>query len=81
METRKYSQYEASDKLKTQVVAEIARAKAMSKMRDCDIANALGKSKQGYSSLANNLSRIGSIEAIANVLGYDVEIKLVEREK
>lgn len=82
MEQRKYAQYDVSDDLKAQVLSEIARAKALTKTKDCDIAQKLGKTKQGYSAMvSNNLSRLGSIEAIANALGFDVEVKFVPKEK
>lgn len=82
MEQRKYAQYEMSDALKAQVLSEIERAKVLTKKKDYEIANSLGKTKQGYSAMvANNLSKLGSIEAIANVLGFDVELKFVPKEK
>ena len=82
MEQRKYAQYDISDDLKAQVLSEIARAKTLTKTKDYEIAQALGKTKQGYSAMvSNNLSRLGSIEAIANALGFDVEIKFVKRRQ
>lgn len=82
MEQRKYAQYDISDDLKAQVLSEIARAKTLTKTKDYEIAQALGKTKQGYSAMvSNNLSRLGSIEAIANALDFDVEIKFVKRRQ
>ncbi len=82
MEQKKYAQYGVSDELNAKVLSEITRAKALTKTKDCDIAQRLGKTKQGYSAMvSNNLSRLGSIEAIANALGFDVEIKFVPKEK
>lgn len=82
MEQRKYAQYEASEELKAQVLSEIARAKTLTKTKDYEIAQALGKTKQGYSAMViNNLTKLGSIEAIANALDYEIEIKFVKKEK
>ncbi len=82
MEQRKYAQYDISDDLKAQVLSEIARAKTLTKTKDYEIAQALGKTKQGYSAMViNNLTKLGSIEAIANALGYEIEIKFVKKEK
>lgn len=82
MEQRKYAQYDVSDDLKAQVLSEIARAKTLTKTKDYEIAQALGKTKQGYSAMViNNLTKLGSIEAIANALGYEIEIKFVKKEK
>lgn len=81
MEIKKGAQFDMSEELKAQIMAEIARAKSLTKMKDCDIGEKLGKSRQGYSAMvANNLSRLGSIEAIADVLGFKVEIKFVPKE-
>lgn len=50
--------------------------------KDYEIAQALGKTKQGYSAMViNNLTKLGSIEAIANALDYEIEIKFVKKEK
>lgn len=50
--------------------------------KDYEIAQALGKTKQGYSAMViNNLTKLGSIEAIANALDFDVEIKFVKRRQ
>lgn len=80
METREYKKYPVSEELGAQIIAEITRVKSLEKIKDFEIAEKLGKTKQGYSTMiGNGLNSLGNIEAIANVLGYEVQIKFVKR--
>lgn len=80
MEERKYQKFTASDKINSQIVGEIARVKALTKTKDVQLAKILGKTKQSYSRMIiNGMQQIGNIEAIANAMGYDVEIKFVKK--
>lgn len=80
MENREYKKYPVSKELSAAIVAEIARAKSIEKVKDFEIAEKLGKTKQTYSTMINNgLNSVGNIEAIANALGYDLQIKFVKR--
>ncbi len=81
MEEKKYQKFTASDKVNSQIIGEIARVKALTKTKDVQLAKSLGKTKQNYSRMIiNGLQQIGNIEAIANAMGFDLEIKFVERK-
>lgn len=81
MEEKKYQKFTASDKVNSQIIGEIARVKALTKTKDVQLAKSLGKTKQNYSRMIiNGLQQIGNIEAIANAMGLDLEIKFVEKK-
>lgn len=81
MEEKKYQKFTASDKVNSQIIGEIARVKALTKTKDVQLAKSLGKTKQNYSRMIiNGLQQIGNIEAIANAMGFDLEIKFVEKK-
>ena len=80
MDSKKYQKFEVSKELNAQVVSEIKRVQTISKTKDYEIAERLGKSKQGYSYIVNNLSNLGNIEAIANALGCTVRVYFVHKE-
>lgn len=80
MEEKKYQKFTASDKINSQIIGEIARVKALTKTKDVQLAKILGKTKQNYSRMIiNGMQQIGNIEAIANAMGYEVEIKFVKK--
>lgn len=77
-----YNKFKISERLRGDVLSEISKGKIVTKMKDCDIARAYGMDKSNYSAMIHDrLNQIGNIEAIADVLGYDVEIKFVDRGK
>lgn len=81
MEVKGYKKYPVSAELEAQIAAEIAKIKSLEKAKDFEIAEKLGKTKQCYSTMLNNgLNSLGNIEAIANALGYSVQIKFVKKE-
>jgi len=78
----KYKKFKISERLREGVLSEIARAKIVTKMKDCEIAKKYGMDKANYSAMVHDrLNQIGNIEAIADAMGYDVEIKFVQRGK
>ncbi|MDR0696183.1 MAG: hypothetical protein LBF68_01375 [Christensenellaceae bacterium] len=80
MDDKKYVTYEVSDELNARLIAEIARAKSLAKLKDYELAQMLGKTKQAYSAMViNGLSKLGNIEAIADVLGCKVDIKFIRK--
>ena len=77
---KEYQIIVASDKLNSQIAGEIARVKTLTKTKDKDIAEKIGKSKSYYSAmLVKGIQKIGTIEAIANAMGYEVEVKFVKK--
>ncbi|MDR2266706.1 MAG: hypothetical protein LBE09_03875 [Christensenellaceae bacterium] len=77
---KKYITYEVSEDLNARLIAEITRVKILMKMKNSEIADMLGKTRQAYSSmLLNGLTKIGTIEAIANSMGCRLDIKFVRK--
>ena len=70
-----------SELLGRKIVSEIDRATTIEGVRDYQVAERLGVTKQSYSVMKNMKGSInmGNVEAIANALGYDVEIRFVKR--
>lgn len=75
--------YYASEQLIRKVVAEIDRATTMSGLKDMQVAEMLGLTKQAYSRIKNQKGSLsmGNVEAIAEALDYDVEVKFVKRSE
>ncbi|MDR2266051.1 MAG: hypothetical protein LBE09_00500 [Christensenellaceae bacterium] len=80
-DTRCYSKFEMSEELHAKIIAEIAGAKALTKTRDREIAERIGKSHQAYAAMVSyGLSKLGMLEAIANALGFKLRIEFVPRD-
>ena len=70
-----------SEMLKRKAVAEVERATLLAGLKDRDVAEKLGISRQTYSRMKSVKSALnmGNIEAIAEALGCEVEIKFVKK--
>ncbi|MDR0751272.1 MAG: hypothetical protein LBF12_01600 [Christensenellaceae bacterium] len=78
---KSYAKFEMSEELHAKIIAEIAGAKAITKTRDRDIAERIGKSHQAYSAMVSyGLSKLGTVEAIANALGFRVKIEFIPKD-
>ncbi|MDR0697005.1 MAG: hypothetical protein LBF68_05695 [Christensenellaceae bacterium] len=79
--SKSYAKFEMSDELHAKIIAEIAGAKAITKTRDRDIAEKIGKTHQAYSAMISyGLSKLGTVEAIANALGFRVKIEFIPKD-
>lgn len=71
----------ASDLLVRKIAFEIDTATIAEGLKDCQVAEKLGISRQTYSRMKNQKSiNMGNVEAIAHALGYEVEVRLVKKE-
>lgn len=73
--------YAPSEELKRKAFAEVERATLVAGLKDCEVAQRLGISRQTYSRMKSVKSALnmGNIEAIAEALGCEVEIKFVKK--
>lgn len=74
--------FNPSEMLVRQVVAAIDQATTIEGLKDYEVAEKLGMTKNSYSRIKNQKGSLnmGSVEAIAEILGYRVEVKLVKKE-
>lgn len=69
-----------SDELNRKIAGEVEKAMVVSGYKDYQIAELLGITKQSYSVMKHKFSaNMGNVEAVANALGYDIEISFVKR--